>query len=328
MGFAVTETRETSRPGKHIPREKTASGEFFVNPNRAHLGNRRQPLKTRLENTPAPTKTAPGVEYSGLYYYGYRYYDPVTGRWPSRDPIGEKGGYNLYGFVGNDGISKWDLLGLWTEIKRKGGAWASCCAEEGDTWESLAKKIGLNSSEAQKWVQNYDSPTPTVGKTYKIPNTVSYFAAKETNFFRKLPTSLAQIHIKKIINKAVEDKKAGFKVVGYIQQDKLTKFKPMWQLEGIYKVYMAGHGANGGYSVTKEDDGQTVLPYEVKPPYKLNTVLAYFCDSALKTPEVKPGWIRAWRDHVSKLGHYEGYTGGCHLLNAEDLLETKAGNGK
>jgi RHS repeat-associated protein len=34
-------------------------------------------------------------------YYGYRYYDPVTGRWPSRDPIGEKGGINLYGFVGN-----------------------------------------------------------------------------------------------------------------------------------------------------------------------------------------------------------------------------------
>ena len=27
---------------------------------------------------------------SGLLYYGYRYYDPVTGRWPSRDPIGER----------------------------------------------------------------------------------------------------------------------------------------------------------------------------------------------------------------------------------------------
>ncbi|MCH7228693.1 RHS repeat-associated core domain-containing protein [Haloferula sp. A504] len=44
--------------------------------------------------------------------YGYRWYDPVTGRWPSRDPIGEQGGYNLYGFVGNDGVSRWDRLGL------------------------------------------------------------------------------------------------------------------------------------------------------------------------------------------------------------------------
>jgi len=38
--------------------------------------------------------------------------DPVTGRWPSRDPIGERGGLNLYGFVGNNGVNAWDMLGL------------------------------------------------------------------------------------------------------------------------------------------------------------------------------------------------------------------------
>jgi hypothetical protein len=43
--------------------------------------------------------------------YLYRYYDPLTGRWPSRDPIEEEGGMNLYGFVGNDGVNKWDYLG-------------------------------------------------------------------------------------------------------------------------------------------------------------------------------------------------------------------------
>jgi RHS repeat-associated protein len=47
-----------------------------------------------------------------LCYYAYRYYDPATGRWPSRDPIGERGGLNLYGFVGNDGVNKSDKLGL------------------------------------------------------------------------------------------------------------------------------------------------------------------------------------------------------------------------
>jgi RHS repeat-associated protein len=45
-------------------------------------------------------------------FYGYRYYDPETGRWPSRDPIGERGGVNLYGFVGNNGVNRWDYLGL------------------------------------------------------------------------------------------------------------------------------------------------------------------------------------------------------------------------
>jgi RHS repeat-associated protein len=38
---------------------------------------------------------------SGLYYYGYRFYLPVLMRWLSRDPMKEKGGLNLYGFVEN-----------------------------------------------------------------------------------------------------------------------------------------------------------------------------------------------------------------------------------
>jgi RHS repeat-associated protein len=50
----------------------------------------------------------------GVTYYGYRYYDPLTGRWPSRDPIQERGGVNLYGFVGNNSISLIDILGLET----------------------------------------------------------------------------------------------------------------------------------------------------------------------------------------------------------------------
>jgi RHS repeat-associated protein len=46
--------------------------------------------------------------------YGYRYYDPLTGRWPSRDPIEETGGVHLYGFVSNNGIDQWDFLGKLT----------------------------------------------------------------------------------------------------------------------------------------------------------------------------------------------------------------------
>jgi len=36
----------------------------------------------------------------------------MTGRWPSRDPIGERGGMNLYGYTANNGINKIDILGL------------------------------------------------------------------------------------------------------------------------------------------------------------------------------------------------------------------------
>jgi RHS repeat-associated protein len=56
--------------------------------------------------------TKPMAFTTGLYYYGYRYYDPMTGRWPSRDPIGKKGGVNLYGFIKNQGPNLFDYLGL------------------------------------------------------------------------------------------------------------------------------------------------------------------------------------------------------------------------
>jgi RHS repeat-associated protein len=55
--------------------------------------------------------TKPQEKITGFHYYGYRYYDPFSGRWPSRDPIEEKGGINLYGMVENDAVNQWDLLG-------------------------------------------------------------------------------------------------------------------------------------------------------------------------------------------------------------------------
>jgi len=48
---------------------------------------------------------------TGLCYYGYRYYSPEVGRWLGRDPIGERGGLNLYGMLGNDPVGKVDVLG-------------------------------------------------------------------------------------------------------------------------------------------------------------------------------------------------------------------------
>jgi RHS repeat-associated protein len=48
---------------------------------------------------------------SNFSCYGHRYYNPSTGRWLSRDAIEEKGGPNLYGFVGNDPQNRVDILG-------------------------------------------------------------------------------------------------------------------------------------------------------------------------------------------------------------------------
>jgi len=51
---------------------------------------------------------------TGLLHYGYRYYNPSTGRWNSRDPADEDDQENLYGFVFNAPISSADMLGLYT----------------------------------------------------------------------------------------------------------------------------------------------------------------------------------------------------------------------
>ena len=48
---------------------------------------------------------------SGLYLTHYRVYDPVTARWLSRDPIGEIGGINLYGYVEADPVTYTDEAG-------------------------------------------------------------------------------------------------------------------------------------------------------------------------------------------------------------------------
>jgi RHS repeat-associated protein len=77
------------------------------------FGNLTVDSESNADAFPYRFSTKPQDLTTGLYYYGYRYYDPVTGRWPSRDPIEEEGGINLYGFVGNDGVNKNDVYGLY-----------------------------------------------------------------------------------------------------------------------------------------------------------------------------------------------------------------------
>ena len=49
---------------------------------------------------------------TGLHYNWNRYYDPDIGRYLSPDPIGLRGGLNLYAYVGNDPVNWMDPEGL------------------------------------------------------------------------------------------------------------------------------------------------------------------------------------------------------------------------
>jgi hypothetical protein len=82
-------------PGRRTLTAKNRVWDFFRLSNETHLAKRRQPAQPRRKIRPVPTKTVSGIPY-----------------WPARDPIGERGGMNLYGFVANDGVDRYDQLGL------------------------------------------------------------------------------------------------------------------------------------------------------------------------------------------------------------------------
>ena len=49
--------------------------------------------------------------FATLIQNAQAFYNPTTGRWLTRDPIGERGGKNLYGFVRNAPLSRFDRNG-------------------------------------------------------------------------------------------------------------------------------------------------------------------------------------------------------------------------
>ena len=79
---------------------------------------------------------------------GLRYYNPAQGKWLSRDPFEEPGGNNLYGFVGNNAISRYDVLGMyWGEgiINGIGGffkkLWGNMNIDIGDCGSTTIQRV-------------------------------------------------------------------------------------------------------------------------------------------------------------------------------------------
>lgn len=109
--------------------------------------------------------TKPQDEATGLYYYGFRYYDPVTGRWPSRDLIAERGGINLYGFVGNNGIGLIDPYGLnkWVTYQSEyGNVDSGEPKTTSEIWGIINGNGVLRHSNEERWEPGED------GKDYLI----------------------------------------------------------------------------------------------------------------------------------------------------------------
>lgn len=71
-------------------------------------GHCRHASRLRLQLWSHPRIISTGGKQPAQYLYD----EGSVRYWPSRDPIGERGGINLYGMVGNDAVGKWDYLGM------------------------------------------------------------------------------------------------------------------------------------------------------------------------------------------------------------------------
>ena len=100
---------------------------------------------------------------TGFIYFGRRYYDSAIGRWITTDPEGYQEGPNLYAYVRNNPLSRYDLYGLFEEAgwftsfdDFKSHAWdagagvlqwsweRTCNAYESLTHNRTASNLGFN----------------------------------------------------------------------------------------------------------------------------------------------------------------------------------------
>ena len=87
---------------------------------------------------------------TGFTYFWHRWYDAELGRWISRDPIGIKGGVNLYEYVKN-------RANLW--VDRVGFCSNMVCDENIHIDEKFIDVQGMDMDEYEKeWEQNHPNP--------------------------------------------------------------------------------------------------------------------------------------------------------------------------
>jgi RHS repeat-associated protein len=117
---------------------------------------------------------------SGVTYYGFRYYDPQTGRWPSRDPIEEAGGMSLYAFVGNNTVNAIDNLGL--ELEAFTQSHSSLPLNQGSarrgayavvSWPSLVARLPVDGLAGFSQVEIKAHPNSFVIQLYYNPLDIS-----------------------------------------------------------------------------------------------------------------------------------------------------------
>ena len=135
-------------------------------------------------------------EESGLHYNRFRYYDPEIGRFVSQDPIGLRGGTNLFEYAPNPII--WvDPLGLKKYCGLVYRALTQPQALEAAQQKDLSPKSRNNPHTVQEHVENWRNRTQFISTSRSLAR--AQFYAKSQNA-KLVEIDLCKIHDSKIID--------------------------------------------------------------------------------------------------------------------------------
>ena len=247
---------------------------------------------------------------TGLFYYGYRYYSPTLQRWINCDPIEESGGVNLYGFVKNDSVNGIDMLGMW-QIIREGNAFAIArVTSDSDTFDSLARSIGLDTSDYKQWAHTEDKRP--CGE-YKIPNTVYYHHGELKGFWENWPNNIIGTWHRQDSRRAASDRGNKFKVE-IVDNVSDSTIKAALSDEYLYQYSFAGHGTGLGQINVVNNSG--VEPFRFTK-HGINLLVMHACNSAAR--DGKAGLkgfhkYNRWEWNVATRGFFIGEAGAVNLF--------------
>ncbi|MBN1917558.1 MAG: RHS repeat-associated core domain-containing protein [Verrucomicrobia bacterium] len=87
---------------------------------------------------------------SGLIDFGYRWYDPQTGRWTQRDPMGTIGGANLYMYVNGNPVNILDPYGLFGV----GDVWNGIASGATSTYNAVNGALDTVTGGGTAWLRD------------------------------------------------------------------------------------------------------------------------------------------------------------------------------
>lgn len=192
--------------------------------------------------------------------------------------------------------------------KPRAEAWATSAS---DTFDDLARKLRLDTSDYKKWAQTNDDK-PDLCTVYSIPNTIHIdFGVPETSDYIPFFSVISVWRSMAMKQKIAWENKGFFVPVaeGVIDSEITDHLKD----ENIYGYLFIGHGDSGNintYSHLGED--MTGTSPDRYTPHGIAFLTLKTCDSASKMDGIigKTYRFNVWESNVARRGWFVGYSGG------------------